>query len=560
MIQVARVNLENEMDLILAHKRTMKLAELCGLSLTTQTVLATAVSEIARCAMLNGKHSYLTLGITSPSVNKKQISAVVWETVDACYDSEAITFAKRLIDEVQCHRNSDSANVHIHLNHHIKFSGLITDIKIQSFVDYFKTEPPLSPYDEIRKKNIQLMELTDRLRESEKQYQLLTDTLPLMMFSINKNGEITYTNQGLKDYLGEITVSFSRLSWQAVVHPDDYPLISREWSNSLRTNSRLHAQCRLRNKVTNVFLWHLISVVPVKNAQDLTTHWIGFFVDIHSQKMIEETLKDNAELKQTQKQLQEYQTRLEDKIAELNISNHELEQFAYIASHDLQEPLRKIITFSSLISDRLTTMDTETKMYFGKIITSTKRMSSLISDVLDYSRIARTVNEFHDVDLNNVMEVVKTDFEVLIQQKKAVLECSDLPVVNGNALQLNQLFSNLISNSIKFSEKTPVIKIRSRKLLQHEVSSLSLLDAALSYCEIAFIDNGIGFEQQYADQIFAIFQRLNGQSAYGGTGIGLAICKKIAENHQGLIAAEAVPDEGATFKVYLPLKTPVAVL
>lgn len=549
MKQVVKVKLENEMDLILANKRTMKLAELCGLSVITQTALATAVSEIARFALSGGKNTTLSMGITTLPLNKKQLTAVVSNTNEMGANMEAINFAKKLITEVQVIRNGSFHEVQ--LNQEIKFKGLITDTKIESFIEYFKSEPPLSPYDEIRKKNIQLLEFSDRLKESEYQYRSLAETLPLMMFSATPAGNIIQTNQWFKDYFG-ISITELVPFAETLVHPDDYETLNKDWEKILKSQNSFHTQGRLKHQKSGNYLWHLISIVPVKNEKNKVIQWTGFFADINAQKLVEETLKDNLELKEAQKKLLDYQLRLEEKISELNISNNELEQFAYIASHDLQEPLRKIITFSSLLGEKLTDLDSVSRLYFSKIIASSKRMTVLINDVLDYSRIARTKEDFTPIDLNEIVENVKSDFELLIQQKQAVLEISPLPVVKGDRLQMMQLFSNLISNALKFCKTTPLIKITSSNLSLQEIQENYKLDGSSGYTKITVSDNGIGFEPEYSEQIFKIFKRLHGNSEYNGTGIGLALCKKIAENHSGVISASGKPDQGATFTIIIP--------
>ena len=550
MREIVKVNLENEMDLLLANKRTMKLAELCGLSLTTQTALATAVSEIARCALSGSKKTNLKLGILTLSPNKKQVSAIVCTTNESIGDAEAIRFAKRLVADVHVIKSSSTHDIQI--NEDLKFSGLITDTKIESFIEYFKTEPPLSPYDEIRRQNIQLLEFSDKLKGSENQYRQLADTLPLMMFQANTEGKIIYTNQWLKEYLGSSLTMTTPSSWQNFVHPDDYTTIKKDWENIFKLRTAFQSQTRLKNKKSGVFLWHLLSIVPVKNENSNITQWTGFFADIHAQKMIEKTLLDNVELKNAQKKLVDYQKLLEEKISELNISNHELEQFAYIASHDLQEPLRKIITFSSLLAGTVNSLDEDSRMYFSKIISSSKRMIELIKDVLDWSRVTKIKEDISSIDLNVIVGNVETDFEILIQQKKAAIQISPLPVVKGIRFQLTQLFANLISNAIKFCDKIPVIKISSRILDREEIKLNNRLDQSLGYTEISVSDNGIGFEQEFGEQIFRIFQRLHDRSEYAGTGIGLSICKKIVENHGGIISAEGVPGKGSRFIIIFP--------
>ncbi len=547
MREILKINLENEMDLILANKRTMKLAELCGLSLTVQTSLATAISEIARSALSKNQNAKLVLGITDVR-GKNQLSAVITDTVkDVCKSAEALGLAKRLVNEVVIVSRGQLCD--IHLSQELKLSAKVSDSRIQTFLDYFQEEPPVSPYDEIRRKNILLLQLAEKLQASENQYRELTDTLPLIMFLATPEGKVVYTNQWLKDYFTVPDV-ISDFFDKSLLHADDHEAISKEWKRTFNAGRPFQAQGRLKSK-SDSHIWHLISIQPVKNENQEITQWSGFFVDIHAQKLIEETLKDNVELKETQDRLLDYQNRLEEKIKELNITNNELEQFAYIASHDLQEPLRKIITFSLLLSSKLPDMNPEHSIYFEKIISSSQRMTDLIRDVLDYSSVARIKLEHNDVDLNEIVEIILNDFELLIEQKQAVIQASTLPVIKGVKLQIMQLFSNLVSNALKFSDTKPVIKIAPRELLLKEVDFYEL-DLATPYVAINITDNGIGFDQKYADKIFKIFQRLNGRSAYSGTGIGLAICKKIMENHHGMISAISAPGEGTTFTIIFP--------
>jgi PAS domain S-box-containing protein len=542
MQEIIKINLENEMDLVVAHKRAMKLAELTGLTLPVQTIFATAVSEIARCAIDAGKRAYLVLGINTPKANRRELSAVIADPVEFCTEqSESYAYAKRLVDEVRLVKTPVENQVV--LSHRITFGGPVTEPRIKALANYFENDVDLSPYEELRRKNLQLQELAARLHESEGRYRVLTDTLPLMMFSLDRTGSVLYTNKWFQDYLG-FTVSHLPSSLEPLIIPEDFTEFCRIWDRSTAKRRPLQDQIRLRSR-SGHYLWHLISLIPLSEEEGLSESYIGFLVDIHAQKLVEQTLKDNTELKATQFQL-------EHKINELNRSNDALEQFAYIASHDLQEPLRKIQTFADLLQNQPGDQNSP-KPYLEKIMSSARRMGDLIRGVLDYSRLAQSDVPFVDTDLNQVVEAVTADFELLIAQKAAVVRVEALPNVPGIPLQLTQLFSNLLANALKFTEREPVIEISARRAGAKAVGNLASLDPRLQYTEITIRDNGIGFDAQYANQIFSIFRQLNNRQAYAGTGIGLALCKKIVENHHGAITASGEPGGGATFKVYLPL-------
>ena len=254
-------------------------------------------------------------------------------------------------------------------------------------------------------------------------------------------------------------------------------------------------------------------------------------------------------------ELMETNARLKELNADLAKSNHDLEQFAYVASHDLQEPLRKIQTFAEL-SEHSTGRPEELKKYLEKISTAAERMSHLIKDVLNYSRLSRMDDEVEPVDLNAVLANVKTDLELLIEERRVQLTANQLPQVEGSTLQMQQLFYNLIANAIKFSRSEPHIRIWAAPADASELPANLAVTHGVQYVQLLFQDNGIGFEQQYADKIFSIFQRLHTSREYAGTGIGLALCKKIVENHHGAITVKSEPGVGSCFYVYLPLFRP----
>ncbi len=257
------------------------------------------------------------------------------------------------------------------------------------------------------------------------------------------------------------------------------------------------------------------------------------------------------------------QTRVEERTEELKKANvdlanmnKELEQFTYAASHDMQEPLRKVHTFSSfLLHNNAVQLDDRGKNYLNKIASSVDRMKNIIDDLLYYSHQTRDDQMFESTDLNNIIEEIKADLELSIQQKNATIQKKELPLVKAVPSQMNQLFSNLFSNSLKFSKPGEPLqmKIDYKILSVQEVAELNIPEAQDKYIKIVFSDNGIGFEQQYAQQIFRLFSRLHGKAEYEGTGIGLGLCKKIVQNHNGLIWAESEPGKGADFNIVLPL-------
>ncbi|SEW43719.1 hypothetical protein SAMN05428988_5615 [Chitinophaga sp. YR573] len=243
---------------------------------------------------------------------------------------------------------------------------------------------------------------------------------------------------------------------------------------------------------------------------------------------------------------------------DLNIVNQNLEQFAYVASHDLQEPLRKINMFSALLEDKFRDQLNETGMRnLGIIRNAATRMTTLIQDLLAFSRVSRQDHLFEEIDLSATVQQVLGDFDMLIQQKDAIVECDGLFHVQGIPLHMTQLFHNLLSNALKFSQAGifPLIKITSRMMEAGEIAGHPQLENGTRYGEIRISDNGIGFAPTYAKKIFVIFQRLHGRGEYEGSGIGLALCQKIVTAHHGVIYADSEEGKGATFVVILPVYT-----
>jgi signal transduction histidine kinase len=240
---------------------------------------------------------------------------------------------------------------------------------------------------------------------------------------------------------------------------------------------------------------------------------------------------------------------------ELARSNRELEDFAFVASHDLQEPLRKIRAFGNRIESGYgDVMDDRGKDFLARMLNAAERMSMLISDLLSFSRVSTRGKDFVDVELNTIFSGVLSDLEIAIEEKSAQVRVANMPSIRGDKSQLEQLFLNLISNALKFqpADVPPIIDVECSELSSDELGTLLKSDE-YQWVKITVTDNGIGFEQAFAEKIFAPFQRLHGRSEYKGTGIGLAVCRRIVERHNGTIAATSEIGKGAKFDIILPL-------
>ncbi len=273
----------------------------------------------------------------------------------------------------------------------------------------------------------------------------------------------------------------------------------------------------------------------------------GTAQDVTEQRKIQLALEQQVDQRTRQLQVS---------VGDLQRSNQNLEQFAYVASHDLQEPLRKIRQFGEMLKTQYADRLGDGLVYLERMQAAANRMSILIIDLLTYSRISTQQNATTPVSLTAVVESALTDLELRIRESGAVVHRNPLPTVSGDATQLGQLFSNLLSNALKFQRSgvQPLITIRCQVVTAADLPpSLRPSRPASAYYRIDVADNGIGFDEKYLDRIFQVFQRLHGKNQYVGTGIGLAICEKVASNHGGAITATSQPDQGATFSVYLPI-------
>lgn len=274
--------------------------------------------------------------------------------------------------------------------------------------------------------------------------------------------------------------------------------------------------------------------------------WTDFEIELLRQ------LADQIGIALAQAQLLAEETRQRQELAR---SNAELQQFAYIASHDLQEPLRKIQAFSNRLKEKCSTsLDTQGRDYIERMHNAAERMQALINDLLILSQITTKAQPFVLVNLNQVTHEVISDLELRIHQTGGCVQVGELPTIEADPLQIHQLLQNLIGNALKFHREgeAPIVKVNGQILEREQHFVAGLANTAI--CQITIEDNGIGFEEKYLDRIFDVFQRLHGRNEYEGTGMGLAICRKIVERHGGSLTAQSTPMQGAKFIVTLPVK------
>ena len=384
------------------------------------------------------------------------------------------------------------------------------------------------------------------LKESEQRFRLAADSASAMIWMSGPDMLCNYFNKSWMHFTGRTQEQELGDGWKEGVHPDDLNRIQETYIENFRARKEFYMEYRLR-RYDGEYRWVSDAASPRMSPDGLFEGYVGICLDIHDQKLTTDELE---------RIVNERTHSLSNAVNELETSNQNLEEFAYVASHDLQEPLRKIQTFASFLQQTSgEQLPADTKLYLSKIKDASNRMGQLIDDILSYSRLKSTDDKLEDTDLNEVVKQVLTDFDLKINERKAVIETDKLPVIKAVPLRMHQLFQNLISNALKFAGKdnAPHIKLTSTELSREEVAKYSSLNKDLHYVNIEVSDNGIGFDQEFAEKVFVIFQRLNGRSEYEGTGIGLAICRKIVINHHGLIFARSEKGKGATFQIILPV-------
>ena len=382
------------------------------------------------------------------------------------------------------------------------------------------------------------------LRNSEKRFRTLADTLPAMVWISDPEGNLYYYNRSVHEYSGFTPEELARVGWLEIVHPEDREENVAKWMHCIQTQEPFLFEHRFRRH-DGAYRWQLSRAVPQYNENGQVEMWVGSSTDIHEHKIFADELEEQV-IQRTQELINSNEALLK--------SNTELAQFAYVASHDLQEPLRKIQTFVTMVSDLERTRISEKGAEILQRLRSTaERMQQLVIDLLSYSRVNKMENHFAKTDLNYLVHSILQQLEERIDHLRIKLQLDTLPVIWAVPFQMEQLFTNLLSNAIKFSDPSKSSKIEVRyQHLPAGTEKSAMLNETWDYHKIEVADNGIGFDNEYKEKIFQVFQRLHGKDIFPGTGIGLAICKKIIDNHQGLISANGAIGEGALFTIYIP--------
>ena len=369
------------------------------------------------------------------------------------------------------------------------------------------------------------------IEEREKQFKLLADLMPQIVWTADAKGEIDYYNKQWFEYAGDLDAS-------SVIHAADIEITDNTWAKALKEGKDFSIELRMLNQITRHYRWFLVRAIPIKDANGSIIKWFGTSTDIHERKTMSEDLE-----KLVQK-----------RTVELQRSNDDLLQFAHIASHDMKEPLRKVRFFADRLSSELADQTSDkVKSWLAKINIAVQRLMTMIEGVLEFSTINNDERPFETIDLNTIMAGIVSDLEIAIQQKGAQITFTNLPAIKGVPVLIHQLFYNLIVNALKFSKDgvAPIITIKASKIKLDDADLKSPLHVGDAYLEITIEDNGIGFNEIMGDKVFDVFARLHARDKYEGTGLGLALCKKIMQRHDGWIYAKSEEGKGTTFHLLL---------
>ncbi|MFW5972963.1 MAG: CHASE domain-containing protein [Bacteroidota bacterium] len=386
------------------------------------------------------------------------------------------------------------------------------------------------------------------LRKRERELRSMIDGIPHLAMMMDARGGAVWHNQKWLDLTGMDREALQHAGWQSRIHPVHAERVRKGFQRALANGESWEDTFALQDRRGD-YRQFLTRAVPIREDDGLVLRWLATSTDVTAQVQAREAEARAIREQSNREAAEQREEELRRHAIELERSNRELQDFAYVASHDLQEPLRKISTFTDLIieeyGDRL---DDDGREYLKRAKDAALRMSRLIKDLLAFSRIQTRTEPFRPVDLSDVVDDVLTDLDVLLESTGGRVVVESLPTLEADPVQMRQLFQNIIGNALKFHRPgvPPVVSLRSRT---EEV------DGQLRWL-IEIEDNGIGFDEKYLDRIFGPFQRLHGRTHYDGTGMGLAICRRIVERHHGSITARSSKGNGATFEIRMPATQP----
>jgi len=404
-----------------------------------------------------------------------------------------------------------------------------------------------------------IMDITEQknyleaLEEREQRFKAIADAVPVLISLADASKSFYFFNKGWLNFTGRSVAEEFESGWMKGIHQDDMPAFTQAFENHFNAREEILTELRLKRH-DGEYRWVSMHCLPRFSPDGGFEGYIGAGVDITDQKDFAETL--STQVRQRTMELKQSHELLKEKNDELERSNNELTSFSFIASHDLQEPLRKIRTFSSrILNQDHDNLSEKSRDYFARMNNAAKSMQQLIDDILDYSKVNFSKSKLELTSLNSILDRVITNLSNVLQEKNAKVKVSKLPTLKIIPVHFIQLFTNLIENSVKYSRPgiQPVITIDAVLLAPGE-TNMPDLPPDQQYWKISVADNGIGFDQAYEHRIFEMFQRLHTKAEYSGTGMGLAICKKIADNYNGQITASGKPGVGSTFTIFLPVE------
>jgi PAS domain S-box-containing protein len=361
-------------------------------------------------------------------------------------------------------------------------------------------------------------ERTSALQESEKRFRHLADSMPQMVWTARPDGLLDYYNARWYQFTGFKHEGSGQLTdWEPLLHREDAKHCYEAWSSAVKSGEPYHVECRLWDQGANRYCWHLGRALPVRDEVGHIVQWIGTCTDIDEQKRSEERLRN---------------------------ANQALEQFAFAASHDLQEPLRNIVILTQLLKERhQSRLDEEASKFLEIIVEGAQRMGHLVSDLLEYTQTGGLAGErATTVDVEKVFQQVLQNLDGAVQASGGEVTHDALPSVKGSDVHLQQLLQNLVGNALKYCKETEPPRVHVSALRQG------------SHWVFAVQDNGLGIAPEYQDQVFGIFKRLHAKGGkYSGTGIGLAICQRIVQQYGGRLWVESELGHGSTFRFTIPV-------